>query len=87
MPKKPQKTHEEKIVEEYFPVDETDLKHTIEIPVKEPSGKIKSSVEKEYKKPDRKSLETVKKKENLKKALREKQKLQRRQNIFLQRLS
>jgi len=75
MPKKPQKTHEEKIVEEYFPVDETDLKHTIEIPVKESSEKIKRFVEKEYKKPDRKSLETVEKKGKSKKRTKRKTKI------------
>ena len=52
MPRKPpKKTKEEKIAENYFPVDESDLKYTIE---------------KEYKKPDEKNLEeiVVKKKRN-----------------------
>ena len=46
MPRKQKKTKEEKTAEDYFPVDEDDLKH---------------AVEKKYKKPDRKSLEKVEK--------------------------
>ena len=46
MPRKQKKTKEEKIAEEFFPVDEDDLKYAIE---------------KKYKKPDRKSLEKVEK--------------------------
>lgn len=46
MPRKQKKTKEEKIVENFFPVDPTDLKKT---------------VEKKYKKPDRRSLEKVEK--------------------------
>ena len=56
---KQKKSREEKIVEEYFPVDKDDLKHTIEIPVKESFEEVKKTVEKEYKKPSKKSLETV----------------------------
>ena len=45
MPRKPpKKTKEEKIAENYFPVDESDLKYTIE---------------KEYKKPDERNLEEI----------------------------
>ena len=44
--KKLKKTKEEKIAEDYFPVDEKDVKY---------------AVEKEYKKPDRKSLEKIEK--------------------------
>jgi DNA topoisomerase I len=44
--KKRKKSKEEKVAENYFPVDETDLKYTIE---------------KKYKKPDRKDLETIEK--------------------------
>ncbi len=62
MPTKPKKFREEKIAEEYFPVDETNLKYTTEkqekrSPLKEEI--TKASIEKEYKKPDRKSLETI----------------------------
>lgn len=46
MPRKQKKTKEEKIAEEFFPVDEDDLKYAIE---------------KKYKKPDRKSLEKIEK--------------------------
>ena len=46
MPRKQKKTKEEKIAEDYFPVDKDDLKYAIE---------------KKYKKPDRKSLEKVEK--------------------------
>ena len=42
--KKIQKTKEERTAEEYFPVDKTDLRY---------------SIEKESKKPDRKSLEKI----------------------------
>ncbi len=49
--KRIEKTKEEKVAENYFPVDESDLKHT---------------VEKEYKKPDPKSLETIEKPANKK---------------------
>lgn len=52
MPKKSKKTKEEKTAENYFPVDADDLKY---------------AVEKEYKKPDRKSLEKVEKVEKVKK--------------------
>ncbi|MEF9427184.1 MAG: hypothetical protein L0956_08450 [Candidatus Mariimomonas ferrooxydans] len=46
MPRKQKKTKEEKIAEDYFPVDKDDLKHAIE---------------KKYKKPNRKSLKKLKK--------------------------
>lgn len=46
MPKKQKKTKEEKIAENFFPINPSDLKQTIE---------------KKYKKPDRKSLEKVEK--------------------------
>jgi len=61
MPKQEKKTREEKFAEEYFPVDKDDLKLTVEVPVKESFEKIVSTVEKEYKNPDRASLETVEK--------------------------
>jgi DNA topoisomerase I len=61
MPKKEKKTREEKIVEGYFPIDKGDLKRTIEVPFRESSEEIKSSVEKAYKKVDRKLLETIEK--------------------------
>ena len=44
MRRKQKKTKEEKLVENFFPVDEDDLKHAIE---------------KKYKKPERKTLEKV----------------------------
>ena len=70
MPKKAKKTREEKIVESYFPIDETNLKYTTEKQIKESPPKeevTKGSIEKEYKKPDRSSLEIVEKtKKNLK---------------------
>ena len=61
MPKQEKKTREEKFAEEYFPVDKDALKRTIEIPIKESFEKMVSTVEKEYKNPDRASLETVEK--------------------------
>ncbi len=84
MPRKPRKTHEEKVAESYFPVDKSDVeyatekiekaekkivlsehdlaKKSVEIPIKDPLPKeeiLKGAVEKEYLKPDRKSLEKV----------------------------
>ena len=35
MPKKPKKTKEEKLAEDYFPVDADDIKYTIEKKVKQ----------------------------------------------------
>jgi len=64
MPKKPKKSKEEKLAENYFPVDETDLKRTTEKIVKAPLTKeeiLKGSIEKPYSKPDTKSLEVVEK--------------------------
>ena len=61
MPRKPKKFREEKIAEEYFPVDKDDLRKTIEIPVKNFKQEIKTSVEKAYKRPDRNSIEKVEK--------------------------
>ncbi|GAI36866.1 unnamed protein product, partial [marine sediment metagenome] len=64
MPRKPKKFKEEKIAESYFPVDESDLKYTTEKKIKDVAPKqdiTKKSIEKEYSKPDRKSLETVEK--------------------------
>ncbi len=68
------KSKQEKVVEEYFPVDESNLKHTIEkeekdlekdflepveIHVKDRKSDVKKVVEKEYKRPERKSLEKI----------------------------
>ena len=62
MPRKPKKFKEEKIAEEYFPVGETDLQKSIEVPVKDFKQEIKTSVEKEYKRPNRDLIEKVSKK-------------------------
>jgi DNA topoisomerase-1 len=61
MPRKSKKTKEEKIAEEYFPTDEEDAEHATEKQVKEPVPDFKQIVEKEYKKPERTSLEKVEK--------------------------
>ena len=61
MPKKPKKTREEKLAEDYFPVDAEDIKKTVEKKVKKSETSAKSKIEKEYKKPERDSLETVEK--------------------------
>jgi len=65
MPKKPKKFREEKIAEEYFPVNESDLKYTIEKQEKDdlPNKQeiTKRAIEKKYKKPERESLEKIKK--------------------------
>ena len=76
MPRKKQKPREEKIAEEYFPVDKDDLKYSIEKEQREPkinisesreisskefTPEIKIKTEKEYRKLDKKSLEKVEK--------------------------
>jgi len=61
MPKKPKKTTEEKVIEDYFPLDEEDAEHATEKQVKETIPDFKQIVEKEYKKPERSSLERVEK--------------------------
>ena len=62
MPKKPKKFKGEKIAEEYFPVDKSDLKYTTEKQEKESSQSITHGIiEKKYDKIDRKSLETIEK--------------------------
>ena len=61
MPKKPKKTREEKLAENYFPVDIDDIKQTVEKKVKKNERRAKQKTEKEYKKPERDSLETVEK--------------------------
>ncbi len=64
MPQKSKKSKEEKIAESYFPVDKSDLKYTTEKKVKDFAPKqdiTKKSIEKEYSKPNRKSLEVVEK--------------------------
>ncbi len=77
MPKKPKKSREESSAEEYFPVDEEDLKNTTEKQVKDSTPerpkhsteksvkKIESdvhSIEKKYHQPDKKDIEKVEKK-------------------------
>ena len=69
MPKKLKKTREEKIAEDYFPVNETDLKYTIEKQEKEASVKqepVRTSVEKQYRKQGRKCSEIIEKKQKRK---------------------
>ena len=61
MPKKPKKTKEERLAEDYFPVDADDLKYTIEKRVKKDETSAKSKTEKQYKKLGREELETVEK--------------------------
>jgi DNA topoisomerase I len=64
MRKKPKKFREEKIAENYFPIDETNLKNTTEKIEKTKNYEDirKISVEKEYKKKPRESTSTTKKK-------------------------
>ncbi|MFH1801626.1 MAG: DNA topoisomerase I [archaeon] len=53
MPRKLKKTKEEKLAEDYFPIDEDNLKYTVEKLVKAPiPGKPVAVVEKFYKKPE-----------------------------------
>ena len=64
MKKKEKISREEKVAEEFFPVDEEDIEHAVEVRVKEPlpAEEIrKGAIEKIYKKPDRESLELVEK--------------------------
>jgi len=72
MPRKPKKTKEEKLAENYFPLDVDDIKKTIEKKVKKGKTSAKSKIEKEYKKPERASLETVEKKATGKKPAKRK---------------
>ena len=60
--KKPKKTKEEKLAENYFPVDADDLKYTVEKQIKERDDFAKSITEKTYKKLEREVLEKVEKK-------------------------
>ncbi|HED05965.1 MAG TPA: DNA topoisomerase I [Ignavibacteria bacterium] len=58
--KPPKKTTEEKVAEEYFPVDEDNLKNTTEKEVKESEPSLSHGIiEKEYKKQDRKDLQKI----------------------------
>ena len=62
MLKKPKTSKEEKMAEDYFPIDKADLERAIEIQVsKSPSKEdfLKRSTEKIFKRPDRNSLETI----------------------------
>jgi len=75
MKKAPEKTKEEKTAENYFPVDTTDLKYTTEKIEKAPPKReevLRGSIEKEYKKPERTSLETIEKINPIKKKTRKK---------------
>lgn len=63
MPKKPKKTKEEKLVENYFPIDEGDLKRTTEKVVKAPVVSTTHGViEKKYKGPQRRTSAPIRKK-------------------------
>ena len=62
MPKKPQKTREEKAAESYFAVDKDDTKHTTEKKVKsfvDEKSILKNVTAKEYSKPSQKELEKI----------------------------
>jgi DNA topoisomerase-1 len=62
MSKKPKKFHEEKIAENFFPMDETNLKNTTEKQVKEYAPeKPTTSVEKTYNRASFESIQTVEK--------------------------
>jgi len=59
MVKKRKISREERLAEDYFPVDADDLKYTVEKRVKKDESSTKSKVEKQYKRPERDELETV----------------------------
>jgi len=61
MPKKPIKTKEEKLAENYFPLDADDIRRSVEKKVKKDESSTKSKIEKAYKQIDRNTLETVEK--------------------------
>ncbi len=62
MKKIQKKPKEQKLAEDYFPVDESDLKHTTEKQEKKSSPDLNHAIiEKKYNKLDRKSLETIEK--------------------------
>src|SRR3989344_4696664 len=61
MPKKPQKTKEEKLAEDFFPVDSDDLKHTTEKQIKEakPEAPKHSIIEKSHKNLELEKIEKI----------------------------
>lgn len=89
--KKPKKFREEKIAEEYFPVEKDDLKRTTEKEEKLPPAReeiLKGSIEKEYKFPERETiekLESVSEKEPKPKKSRKKKSSKGKKKISKQR--
>jgi DNA topoisomerase-1 len=78
MPKKLKKPKEQKLAEDYFPVDESDLKHTTEKQEREFSPDLSHAIiEKTYKSLDRKSFEKI---EKVYKKKRSKKKTKRKTN-------
>ena len=61
MPRKPKKTREERVIENYFPVDIEDIKKTVEKKVEKIATFAKVKIEKQYKRPSRDELEKVEK--------------------------
>ena len=74
MPKKPKKTKEEKLAENYFPLDADDIKKTVEKKVKKSESSAKSKIEKKYKQIDRFTIETIEKKATKKKIVTKRKK-------------
>jgi len=72
MVKKRKISREEKLAEDYFPVDADDIKRTVEKKVKKDESAAKQKTEKQYKRPERESLETIEKKVTKKKLVRKK---------------
>ena len=72
MLKKLKKTREEKLAENYFPVNPKDIKKTVEKKVKTKDISVKSKIEKKYKKPERDELEIIEKKSIRKKIAKRK---------------
>ncbi len=64
MPKKSNKTQEEKTAEGYFPIDEGDVKHSVEKPVKQEAVSTKEAIEKKYSSKREKETEIPKSKLN-----------------------
>ncbi len=62
MARKKQKPREKKLAEDFFPVDESDIKYAIEVPVKEYERQVMESFKKTYKKRKKKSKKTASKK-------------------------
>ncbi len=59
MPKKSKKTREERLAENYFPIDADDLKYTVEKKVKKDESIAKTKTEKSYQEPKKEEISEI----------------------------